>query len=158
MPHSESQISMRPICSDLLFTLVDYIFMTCLTKCPSWLVGVQSRSYSSNCISTIIYMLSYYYEGFIQFWEVTWALDLKMWLKSWGQWHRSEKNSPWTLACLPMRVSRGPWTLAFPQHERVQRSSGSKYQWDLGVVGMVSKGPNVIVEGLYGEFLSIPLP
>jgi len=81
MPHNKSQISMRPLCSDMLFTPVDYIFVICLMKCFSWLVGVQSRYYSSKFISIVISMLSYCSEYFIPFWVVTRALGLKMWLK-----------------------------------------------------------------------------
>jgi len=78
----DSHLSMRPLCLDLLFTPVDYIFVICLTKCMSWLVGFKSRSNSSNCIFTVISMLSYYSEGVIQFWAVAWALGLEKWLKS----------------------------------------------------------------------------
>ena len=41
---SNSQLSMRPLCSELLFTPVDYIFVICLMKCLSWLVGFQLGS------------------------------------------------------------------------------------------------------------------
>jgi len=71
MSHSKSQISMRPLCSDLLFTSVDYIFGICLTKFLSWVVRVESRSYSSNYIKTIISMVSYCSKGAIQFCAVT---------------------------------------------------------------------------------------
>jgi len=62
---SDSQISMRPLCSDLLFTPVDYIFVIFLTKFLSWLVGDQLSPCSSNCISIIIPLLSFCYEGVI---------------------------------------------------------------------------------------------
>jgi len=62
---NDSQLSMRPLCLDLLFTPAYYIFLIFLIKFLSWLVGVQSRSYSSNCISTIISMLSYCSKGVI---------------------------------------------------------------------------------------------
>jgi len=90
----DSQQSMRPLCSDLLFTPVDYIFVKCLTKCMSRIIGVQSISYSSNFIFTVISLLYYYSEGVIQFWEVNWALGLKKWLKSQGRWHITESKSP----------------------------------------------------------------
>jgi len=38
---SNSQISMRPLFSVLLLRLVAFMFVTCLTKFLSWLVGVQ---------------------------------------------------------------------------------------------------------------------
>ena len=37
---SDSQISIRPLCLILLFTPLDAMFVTCLTKFLSWLVGV----------------------------------------------------------------------------------------------------------------------
>ena len=51
---SDSQINMRTLCLNILFALVDYIFVICLIKCLSWLVGVQSIPCSSNCICIII--------------------------------------------------------------------------------------------------------
>ena len=39
MALSDSKLSMKPICSELLITHVDYTFVICLTKCLSWLVG-----------------------------------------------------------------------------------------------------------------------
>ena len=119
--------------------MIRFVIYTCrlhirdmLTKCLSWLIGVKSRSYSSNCISSIISMLSYCFEGVIQFQVVTWALGLKMWLKSQGHWHKTEQNSPWMLACKHVRASRGTCTLACPYNESIQRSSRLKAQWDLG--------------------------
>ena len=44
---SDSKLCMRPLCSELLFTPVNYIFVMCLTKWLSCLVGVQSRSSTS---------------------------------------------------------------------------------------------------------------
>ena len=41
MPHSESKISMRPLCLDLLFKHVDFIHAKCLTKCQSQLGMVR---------------------------------------------------------------------------------------------------------------------
>ena len=74
---SDSQMSMRPLCLYLLFSSVDYIFVICLTKCLSSLVGVQSRAGSSICICIIISLLSFCSKGVIQFWVVTWALAPK---------------------------------------------------------------------------------
>ena len=64
---SDSQLSMRPLCSDLLFTPVDYIFVICLTKCLSWLVVVQLSSYLSVFIYIVISLLFYYSKDVIQF-------------------------------------------------------------------------------------------
>jgi len=57
MVHSDSQISMRSLHLIMLFTLVGYMSMTCLTKCFSWLVGVHVH------ISQILYIL---YKTFIK--------------------------------------------------------------------------------------------
>ena len=84
MLHSDSQISMRPLCLNLLFTYVDYIFVICLTKHMSWLVGVWLRASSSIYICIIVSLLSLYSEGAIQFWVVAWAMGLRKWLKSQG--------------------------------------------------------------------------
>ena len=130
MSLSDYQRSMRPLCLDMLFTPVDYIFMIYLMKWLSWLVGVQSRACSSTCNYIIISMLSLCSEGCIELQAVTWALGLKKWLESWGRQHNTEKNSPQTLACLVMRASKSFWTLSDPQHGSVQRSSGLKPQWD----------------------------
>jgi len=62
---SDSQMSMRPLCLDLLFTPVDYIFLICLMKCLSWIVGVLSRDFLSNCICIIIPLLSLCSKGVI---------------------------------------------------------------------------------------------
>ena len=40
---NDSLLSMRPLCSKLLFTPVDYICIICLMKFLSWIVGVQSK-------------------------------------------------------------------------------------------------------------------
>jgi len=53
---SDSEISMRPPCSDLLFKPVDCIFVACLVKCMSWLVGVQSSP--CQCFCKIMYHYS----------------------------------------------------------------------------------------------------
>jgi len=45
---NDSHMSMRHLCLNILFTLEDYIFVTCLTKCLSWIVRVHSRAYLSN--------------------------------------------------------------------------------------------------------------
>ena len=91
---SDSQLSMIPLCSDMLFTPVDYIFVICLTKCLSWLVGVQSRSYSSNFFLVDISLLSYYYEDVILLWAVIKPLGLKKSLKSCGDWHNTVQKVP----------------------------------------------------------------
>ena len=62
---SDSQISMRSLCLNLLFTLVDYKFVICLTKCLSRLVGVKSKSFSGNFNGIIIPLLSLCSEGTI---------------------------------------------------------------------------------------------
>ena len=121
---SNSQLSMRPLCSDLLFTLVDYIFVICLTKCLSWLVRVQSRSHSSDCIYTVISLLFYCSKDVIQFWAVTWAMGSKKWLEYQGCLQNTKK-------IVPVRVFRGPWTLPCPQHES-QRACSPKFQWNRG--------------------------
>ena len=74
---SDSHISMRSICLNLLFTPIDYIFVICLMKCLSWLVGVWFRASSSIYICIIFSLLSFCFEGVIQFWAVTWDLGLK---------------------------------------------------------------------------------
>jgi len=60
MSLSDSHLSMRPLSLDLLFTQLGYIIMICLTKCLSWLVGVHSRSHSSDYIYTGMSLLFYY--------------------------------------------------------------------------------------------------
>ena len=74
---NDSQIIMRPICSDLLFKPVNYIFVTCLTKCMSWLVGVHSSPYSSACFYIVIPVSCFSSESVMEFWAVTRALGLK---------------------------------------------------------------------------------
>ena len=123
---------MRPICLDMLFTPVDYIFVICLRKFLSWLVGVQSRACLSNFICNIISFLSFCSEGVIQFWAVTWALSLKTWIKSWGCQHNTEQASHWTLACHTVGASRTLSTLECPYHGRVQALIGQKTQWHSG--------------------------
>ncbi len=127
---NDSQMTMGPLCLELLFTPVDYILMICLTKWLSWLVGVNSRACSSICIYIIISLISFCFEGFIHFLAVTWALGLKKCLKSRGHWHNTKRNSHWMLACLAMRVSRSSWTLLGTYHGGVQRSRDLKPQWD----------------------------
>lgn len=135
MSLSDSQISMRPLCSDSLFSLVDYIFVIFLMKCMSWLLGVQSSFPSSDCIYTIISLLFYCFEYVIQLWVVTRALGLKKWLKSQGCWHNTVQKFPicWIASLLDrlevperwhahnMRASRG---------QAVQKLSGTQ-----GLVG-----------------------
>ena len=74
---SDSQLSLRPLCTKLLITHIDYTLAICLTKCLSRLLGIQSRSWKSIIFSTIISMLFYWYKEMVQFWVVTWALGLK---------------------------------------------------------------------------------
>ena len=52
-------------------------------------------------------MLFYSFEEMVQFWVVTWALDLKKWLKSRSRWHNTEKLGLWLLAGKPVRVTIG---------------------------------------------------
>lgn len=68
---SDSQMSMRPISSNLLFKPIDYIIVTCLMKCLSWLVGVESSPCLINCICIIIMLFSFSFESVIEFWAVT---------------------------------------------------------------------------------------
>lgn len=84
---SDSQLSMRPLCSELLIAPIDYTFAICLTKCMSWLVGAQSSFWKCIFFSTVISILFYGSKEMVQFWEVTWALGLKKWLKSQSCWH-----------------------------------------------------------------------
>ena len=79
---SDSQIIMRPLCSDMLFKPVDYIFVTSLTKCMSWLVGVQSRPCQCFCKCIIVLLCKLISKLVIELWAVSWALDLKKWHKS----------------------------------------------------------------------------
>ena len=104
---SDSQLSMRTLCSEFLFTPVVYIFVTCLTKCLSWLVWVQSTFHSSIVFSTVISMLFYYYEGVMKFWAVIRALGLKKCLKSRGCWNNTKKFSLWALSSKPVRANLG---------------------------------------------------
>jgi len=107
MLHRESHISMRPICSDLLFTLVGWIFTKCLKKYLSWLVGVQWRSWTSMFFSTIISMLFNLFEEMVQFWAVIWALGLKKWLESRIRCHITDKLCLWLLEDKPVRAIIG---------------------------------------------------
>jgi len=68
---TDSQISMRPIFSDLLFKPIECIFLTCLTQSLSWLVGVQSSLYSSNYICIIIPLLYFIFGSFMEFSAMT---------------------------------------------------------------------------------------
>ena len=133
MLHSESQISIKPLCLNMLFPHVYYIFMICFMEFLSLIVWFQSRSSSSNCIRIVTSLLSYCSEDVILFQEVTQVLGLKEWLESRGCWHNIVQNIPQTLACMPVRVSSAPSMLACPQHESIHRSSGSRSQWDVGV-------------------------
>jgi len=71
MPNSESQISMRPLCSALLFRPIDLIFVICLTKCLSWLVGVQSSPCQCFCKCIIVPLCKFISEGVIELRLVT---------------------------------------------------------------------------------------
>jgi len=62
---SDSQMSMRPLGSELLFKPVNCIFVTCLMRFMSWKVGFKSIPCSSDCICIIIPLLSFYFEGVI---------------------------------------------------------------------------------------------
>ena len=106
---SDSQLSMKPLFSYMLFRHVDYIFGICLTKYLSWLVGVQSRFYSSDWIRIIISLLIYCSEDVIPFLVVTWVLGLKKRLKSQGHWYITMKKGPWMLACVGMGSTGLVW-------------------------------------------------
>ena len=101
---SDSQIIMRPLYSNLLFKPIDYIFATCLTKCLSWLVGVQSSPYSSNYICIIILLLPFTSKSVTELWVVTWVLGLKKWHKSWSRRHMFREKSHQTHAYLVVRA------------------------------------------------------
>lgn len=64
---SDSQISVRPLCSDLLFKAIECIFVTCLTKCVKWLVGVKPSPCSSIFICIIFLMLLFISRSFMEF-------------------------------------------------------------------------------------------
>lgn len=117
MLRSDYWMSMRPICSYLLFKHVDYIIVACLTKCLSWLVGVESHPCSSKCRCIIILFLSFSFESIIDFLPVTLALGLKKWLKSQRRVHNTRKKSPhmhayrycgrtWSLMDVCLSISR----------------------------------------------------
>jgi len=72
----DSQISMRPLSLNLLFTPVDYIFVICLMKFLPWLVGVSLRACSIICFCIVVSLLFYYSRDVIQFWAVYWDLGL----------------------------------------------------------------------------------
>ena len=74
---SDSHISMRPLCSYMLFKPVDYIFVTCLTKCLSWLVGVQCRPCPCFFKCIIVILCKFISGSVIEFWAMTWDLGLK---------------------------------------------------------------------------------
>ena len=90
---SDSKISMRPLCSDLLLKPLDYIFVTCLRKCLSWLVGVQSRPCHCFCKCIIVMLCKFISESVNEFWAVTWTLGLKKWHKSKSRRQRSKEKS-----------------------------------------------------------------
>jgi len=130
---SDSEISMIPLCLNLLLTPVDYIYVICLKKCLSWLVWVQSKACSSNCICIIIPLLYLCSEGAIYFLAVTWALGLNNWLKSWGCWYKNEKNNHWMQAYHVVGTSKSFKMHACPYHGSVWELICLKKQWDPGV-------------------------
>lgn len=139
---SDSQISMKSICFYLLFTPVDYIFVICLTKCLSWLVGVLLRACSTNWFCIIISLLFYYSEDVIPFWVVTWALGLKKCLKSRDTGMSITWERPNPLGCWQTYVMRAS------RDQVIKKFSGTHEQasWS---VGMVLMGPIAGVEDLY---------
>ena len=113
---SDSHISMRPLCSDMLLWLVECIFVTCLTKCLSCLVGFQSSICSSICFSIIVSMLLFIIEGFMELWEVAWVLDLKSGTKSGVAVSELAEKYPIFLHALAVRVIGGSQSHACPCH------------------------------------------
>ncbi len=91
---SDSQISMTPLWSYLLFKLLDYIFVTCLTKCLSWIVAVQLSPCSSVLFYIIIPLLSFSSGSVMEFWAMTQALGLKKWHINQGRRLRTTGKSP----------------------------------------------------------------
>lgn len=70
MPLRDSHISMRPLYSNILFKLVDYIFVICFMKCLSWLVGVQFRPCQCFCKCIIIMLCKLICESVIELWAL----------------------------------------------------------------------------------------
>ena len=66
----DSHISMRSLCSDLLLRAVYFMFMMCLMKYFSSIVGVRLNPYSSVFISNLVSMLSIISISFMKFWVV----------------------------------------------------------------------------------------
>ena len=64
---SDFQISMISLCLIMLFASIDYMFVICLAKFLSWLVGVWLRACSSIFFSIIISLLFYYSRDVMQF-------------------------------------------------------------------------------------------
>ena len=77
-----SHISMILLCSNLLLWCVECIFVTCLTKCLSWLVGVQSSHWSNVCNSNLVSISFIISEAYMEFWVFAWVLALKSGTKS----------------------------------------------------------------------------
>ena len=68
---SDSEISTRSLCLNMLFTPIDYMFVICLAKCMSWLIGVWLRACSTNYFFIIVSLLFYCFEDAIPFWATT---------------------------------------------------------------------------------------
>jgi len=119
---------MRPICSDLLFKPVDYIFVTCLMKCMSWLVGVQSSPYSSNFICILILLLSLSSESVIEFWAMTWTLGLKSGTNPRFAGTGLRRKVPRRMHTHVVGVSGASWTHACPYQGSIQGFNGLKIQ------------------------------
>ena len=71
MPHKESQISMKPLCSTLLLRPVDFIFVICLTKFLSWLMGSSLVLVIFFANVSFFLLCKFIYECVIEFWVVS---------------------------------------------------------------------------------------
>ena len=123
---SDSQMSMRPLCLDLLLKPIDYIIVTCLMKCLSWLVGVQSSPCSTNCIYFLILLLYFSSESVIKSWEVTWAGPEKMAQILETQAQHWAKNVLERMLTHDVGVSRASWMHLCPYQGSVQGFNGLK--------------------------------
>lgn len=74
---SDSQISMRPLCLNLLFTPIDCIDAKCLTECQSRLEMVRSSLGVSFWFISIVIMCLMDSGGCSKFWAVAEILGLK---------------------------------------------------------------------------------
>lgn len=138
---------MRPICSKLLFTVVNYIFLTCFMKFMSWLVGVQSSPCSRNFICIIFLLLYFIPEGAIGFQTVIQSGSLKKWLKSLGHGHNTGQKSPWMLAYPCYGSVQSPMDACMP----ISRES-SRVKWFNISVGTRDQLPERL-----GQFLRVLL-